>query len=559
MEAVVTPIIRFLQGPKQFFIAIFQRRYSWEKRHCERLLDDVMRIGESDEIRSHFLGSIVYMEPGAQNTGAVQKLLVIDGQQRLTTLSLLLSVLSRAIEEQDSDIGITPKKLCNYYLFNDEEDGKLRYKQLLTKRDKDTLIHLLENRDLIPPDPSPLLINNYRFFETQLKETDLKILYKGIEKLMIVDIALDRTEDNPQLIFESLNSTGLPLSQADLIRNYVLMGQEPGFQNKLYEEYWFPMEQGFGDQYTKRFDRFMRDYLTLKTAQIPTLKGVYNKFKAEYQFSAENSEKVEKRVKDISYYAKHYVNIALLQEKDLGLLECLEDLQEMSPEVANPFLLKVYDCYERGKIEKVEVIKTLRLIESYVFRRTVCGMSGKFLNHVFVSVLHEMDQGDENNYLKRLNDVFLHMEPHRRFPVDSEFKDSFKSQDIYNFAKRDYLLRKLENYGRKEPIEITNYTVEHVMPQNLNEAWEQELGEDFRRIHGIWQHKIGNLTLTGYNSELSNHPFERKREMLREGFRYSPLYLNRSLAHVEKWDEDAIIRRSNELAERACEIWIYPQ
>ena len=559
MEAVVTPIIRFLQGPKQFFIPIFQRRYSWEKRHCQRLWDDVMRIGKSDEIRSHFLGSIVYMEPGAQNTGAVQKLLVIDGQQRLTTLSLLLSALSRAIEESDSDISITPKKLSNYYLFNDEEEGELRYKQLLTKRDKDTLIYLLENRDLIPPDPSPFLVNNYRFFETQLKETDLKILYSGIEKLMIVDIALDRTEDNPQLIFESLNSTGLPLSQADLIRNYVLMGQEPDFQNRLYEKYWFPMEQGFGDQYTKRFDRFMRDYLTLKTAQIPSLKGVYNKFKEEYQFSAENSEEVEGRVKDIFYYAKHYINTALLQEKDPELLAGLTDIQELRADVVYPFLLEVYDYYAQGKIQKADVLETLQLVESYVFRRAICGMSANYLNHVFVSILSKMNKDNENNYLEVLNAAFLDLPPHRRYPSNLEFKTAFVSKDVYNFNRRDYLLRKLENYGRKEPVEIANYTVEHVMPQKLTNVWQQELGKNFQQIHGIWLHKIGNLTFTGYNPEYSNKSFKEKRDKPQTGFHHSPLYLNQSLARAEQWDEKAIITRGNELAERACEIWIYPE
>ena len=558
MEAIVTPIIRFLQGPKQFFIPIFQRRYSWEKRHCQRLWDDVMRIGKSDEIHSHFLGSIVYMEPGSQNIGAVQKLLVIDGQQRLTTLSLLLSALSRAVEEQDSNIGITPKKLSNYYLFNDEEDGELRYKQLLTKRDKDTLIHLLENRDLIPANPSPLLINNYRFFEANLKEADLKTLYAGIEKLMIVDIALDRTEDNPQLIFESLNSTGLRLSQADLIRNYVLMGLEPDFQNRLYEEYWFPMEQGFGDQYAKRFDRFMRDYLTLKTGQIPSLKSVYEKFKA-YCPSTENSEQLERIVKDISCYAEHYVNIALLEEKDPELLGCLADIQELRADVVYPFLLEVYDYYVRGKIQKVEVLKILRLVESYVFRRAVCGMSANYLNHVFVSILSKMNKDNGNNYLEVLNTAFLALPPHRRYPSNLEFKTAFISKDVYNFNRRDYLFRKLENYGRKEPIEVANYTIEHVMPRTLTEEWQQELGEDFRQTHDIWQHKIGNLTLTGYNSELSNRSFEKKRDMLQEGFRYSPLYLNQSLAYVEQWNEKTIISRSLELAERACDIWIYPE
>ena len=559
MEAIVTPILRFLQGPKQFFIPIFQRMYSWEEQHCQRLWDDILRIGENPDISSHFLGSIVYMEPGAQNTGAVQKLLVIDGQQRLTTLSLLLSALSRAIEEQDCDIGITPRRLSNYYLFNNEEEGELRYKQLLTKHDKETLIHLLENRELLPTDPSVSVVKNYRFFEAKLKQVDLKALYAGIEKLMIVDIALDRSEDNPQLIFESLNSTGLGLSQADLIRNYVLMGQEPNIQNSLYDRYWFLMEQRFGDQYRKRFDRFMRDYLTLKTEQIPKINSVYEKFKV-YLPSTEKSEKLTWHVENISRYASHYANIALLQEKDAELLECFEDLQELRAEVTYPFLLEVYDYYMQNKIEKVEVIQTLRLVESYVFRRAVCGMSSKFLNHIFVSILSKLNKDSENNYLEILNHEFSDLKSVRYYPRDFEFKTALISKDVYNFNRRNYLLRKLENYERKEPIEkIADYTIEHVMPQKLTDVWQQELGNDYQRIHGIWLHKIGNLTLTGYNSEYSNKSFKEKQAKPQTGFRYSPLYLNQSLAHVEQWNEDAIIKRSTELAEKACEIWVYPQ
>lgn len=558
MEAIVTPMLRFLQGPKQFFIPIFQRMYSWEEKHCQRLWDDILRIGENPDISSHFLGSIVYMEPGAQNTGAVQKLLVIDGQQRLTTLSLLLSALSREIEEQDSDIGITPKRLSSYYLFNNEEDGELRYKQLLTKHDKETLIHLLENKDLLPANPSVSVVKNYRFFEAKLKQVDLKSLYTGIQKLMIVDIALDRTEDNPQLIFESLNSTGLGLSQADLIRNYVLMGQEPDFQNSLYERYWFPMEQRFGDQYRKRFDRFVRDYLTLKTEQIPNISSVYEKFKV-YLPSTENPEKLARHVEDLSRYAGHYANIALPQEKDPELLECFEDLRELRAEVTYPFLLEVYDYYIQGKIEKSEVIQTLRLVESYIFRRAICEMSSNFLNQIFVSILSKLSKNGENNYLEILNHAFLDLQSTRYYPIDVEFKAAFVSKDIYNFNRRNYLLRKLENYERKELTEIANYTVEHVMPQTLTKVWQQELGEDFQRIHGIWLHKIGNLTLTGYNSEYSNKSFKEKRDKPQNGFRHSPIYLNQSLASAEQWGEKAIIARGNELAERACKIWIYPE
>ena len=560
MKATEIPILRFLQEPKQFFVPIFQRRYSWEEKNCQQLWNDVLRVGEDNKIKHHFLGSIVYMEQELQAIGTIPRYLVIDGQQRLTTLSLLLSALSRAIKEEDNNIGITPKKLSNYYLFNDQEEGELRYKQLLTQSDKETLIHLLEDRKLPLTSASPLLVESYEFFEKKFKEADLKTVYTGLQKLMIVSVALDRTVDNPQLIFESLNSTGISLSQADLIRNYVLMGQDIEFQKRLYEDYWFPMEKLFGKkEYTARFDRFMRDYLTLKMRQIPKLQNVYEAFKTQYPgYKIGNSVKLETIVKEISRHAKHFVDITLLKEKDPELRECLVDFVEMRAEIAYPFLLEVYDDYDKERIEKPDVIKILRLVESYVFRRSVCGIPTNVLNKLFATLMDE-NEVDKDRYLESLNNVFRKMQTYRRYPTDAEFKQAFDTKDVYNFTRRNYLLRKLENFGRREPVSVTDYTIEHVMPRTLTEAWQQELGEDFQRIHEVWLHKIGNLTLTGYNPDYSNFSFKKKRDMPEKGLRYSPLHLNQSFANMEQWGEAAIKRRTAELAEKACKIWIYPE
>ena len=255
MQASEANLLRFLDGKKQFQVPIFQRQYSWKKENCEQLWDDVLRVGENDDTPSHFLGSIVSMQHSIHHTSGVVQLHLIDGQQRLTTLALLLFALGRAIEARDLKIGIDRRRIENYYLFNADEDGELHYKQQLTKPDKETLNQLLEGRNL-PANSSPLLVENYRFFESQLKHADLQAVYKGIQKLVIVDISLRYNYDNPQLIFESLNSKGVKLSPADLMRNYVLMGQERDCQDKLYETYWYPMEQRFGKEYTKRFHLF---------------------------------------------------------------------------------------------------------------------------------------------------------------------------------------------------------------------------------------------------------------------------------------------------------------
>ena len=298
----------------------------------------------------------------------------------------------------------------------------------------------------------------------------------------------------------------------------------------------------------------------MKTRQIPKLSDIYKKFK-RYVETVQSSEKLEVQevVKEISRYSKHYCNIALLHEEDTKLKACLEDLHELKADTAYPFLLNVYDCYTEGKIEKSEVVRTLQLVESYIFRRAVCGFSNKFLNHIFVDILSETDTDDENNYLENLNEAFLALPNPRRYPRDREFNFYFRSKDMTNFSSLAYLLRKLENHERKEPIKIKGYTVEHVMPQTLSREWEQALGEDFRQLHEMWVNKIGNLTLTGRNSELSNRPFKEKRDMLQEGFRYSPLYLNQSLAQAEKWDHITIPARGSELAKKACEIWMRPE
>lgn len=562
MQATETSFLKFLRVPNQFRIPIFQRRYSWEEQHCEKLWQDVLRVGRDNEISSHFLGSIVYIEPGVQNVAAVSELLVIDGQQRLTTLSLLLLALRRAIEESGNEIGITPKQISNYYLFNADEEGELRYRQLLTDHDKDTLIHLLENREL-PPNASPRLVGNYRFFETKLQTTNLEEVYAGIQKLAIVDIALDRRYDDPQLIFESLNSTGLNLSQADLIRNYVLMGQELDFQNKLYNDYWRPMEQRFGDAYTKRFDSFVRDYLTLKRQQITNIDDVYETFKMHVPRQT-TPDALETIITEISRYSKHYVRIVLGKEKNTELRDCFADINTLEVTVAFPFLLEVYEDYTQGCIQKSEFIEILRLVESYVFRRAICDIPTNSLNRTFAGRL--MPKVNKSNYLKSLKKAFLDLSEQSssyRYPTDSEFKQEFLVKGVYNNLGRcRYLLRKLENHENKQPVHcIEDYTIEHVMPQNpdLSDEWKEELGENWQEVQEKYLHTIGNLTLTGYNPELSDHSFSEKKEHEPGGFRDSRLRLNDSLLRVQKWNEDAILARAKKLAEKALKIWIYPE
>lgn len=559
MKANEINFLKFLEPRNQFFVPIFQRRYSWEKKHCNQLWNDVLRIGQNDEILSYFLGSIVYMKDGEAPIGTVSRFLVIDGQQRLVTLSLLIRALGETIHEHCSKIGITQDQLSNFYLFNNMADGESRHKLLLTPSDKSTLIQLLNGRidcNEPPADASVRLLENYQFFKAQLNPNNLGAVYTGIQKLMIVGIILESPGDNPQLIFDSLNSTGLELSEADRIRNYVLMGQGTN-QNKLYNNYWSRIENRFGNEYANWFDLFIRDYLTLKTRQIPNINSVYDKFKA-YIPNTTNSEKLEKIIAKIAHYSKHYVKFALLRENDSDFRECFEDIDELEAGVARPFLLEVYEDHTQGKIEKTEVIEIFRLVESYVFRRAISGVPTNSLNKIFASLMREVDK---DKYLESLKAVFLRLIDNRRYPLDAEFKEKFILKDVYNFKRRNYLLRKLEEYEHKESINPNEYTVEHVMPQNpnLSDEWKKELGQNWQEVQEKYLHTIGNITLTRYNSELKDLPFMEKKERKPGGFRDSRLRLNDSLVQARKWDEANIRSRAEELAEKALKIWISPE
>ena len=282
MQAKSANLLTVIKGPKQFVIPIYQRTYSWLLPQCNKLFNDILKVSTDGAAQGHFIGSVVYFQENIHTVSDVPKLLVIDGQQRLTTVSLLIIALSEFIRDNDVDIDTNFTKLQNYYLLNPEEESELRYKLLLTKRDKETLINLIKGIEPVG-EYSLRLVENYRFFKGKISKENVKEVYNGVLRLFIVDVALEKDKDNPQLIFESMNSTGLDLSQADLIRNYILMGQDIKLQTELYEKYWFPMEQSYGNEYATKFDWFMRDYLSVKTGAIPRIDRVYEEFKTYVQ------------------------------------------------------------------------------------------------------------------------------------------------------------------------------------------------------------------------------------------------------------------------------------
>ena len=563
MNANEVNLLTLLDGTKQFILPIYQRRYSWERKHCQQLWDDIMNVGDNEAFSYHFFGSVISREEGI---AAKPQFFVIDGQQRLTTVSLLLSALGRAIEDNNAEIGTNRETIEDSYLFHPHQDGDWYYKLLLTKPDKNTLIQLLKDEE--NSDYGSLLVKNYHFFKRKLEPDNLETIYKGIQKLMIVNIVLKSDAGNPQLIFESLNSKGVQLSQADLIRNYVLMGQERDFQNKLYDTYWYPMEENFGTQ-TKRFNLFIRDYLTLKTGKIPGKNKVYEFFKKEYMPDIKQPQELKEIIDETERYSQHYVRIALRSETDPDFCACLEDLYTLDVEVSYPILLRIYEGYTQEQIEKAEVIEIFRLIKSYVLRRVICNLSTSSMGKNFAYIastansMFALPASTANNehfiYLKVLKTLFSKLDGVHRFPRDDEFKRGFLTREVYGlFRTRSYLLGKLENDGRKEPIHVKNYTIERVMPDKLTEEWEVELGENWGEDRERFLGTIGNLTLTEHNSELSNRSFKEKRDHKPGGYRDSSLYLNQSFAKAERWNADAIIERAKMLSEKACKIWSYP-
>ncbi|MEH1935383.1 MAG: DUF262 and DUF1524 domain-containing protein [Nostoc sp.] len=559
MKATETNFLKFLEGKHQFIIPIYQRTYCWTLKQCQQLWNDIVRTGSDEKASGHFIGSVVYIDRGLYHVTSVPQLLVIDGQQRLTTLSLLLAAFGKALEETEAKLETSRRKIESYYLFNKEEEGEEQYKLLLTQSDKDTFIRQIEDCEL-PATVSPRIKENYQFFENQIRkqEIDLNILYNGIKKLIIVDISLDRYRDDPQLIFESLNSTGLDLSQADMIRNYVLMGLEPKEQEQIYNSYWFPMEQSFDkNASTEQFDRFIRDYLTLKSpvGSIPNIRDVYRSFKVYVQ--AKKGTSIKDIVEDVYCYSKYFVKMAFEQEADLEIKQVLADINTLKVDVAYPFLLEVYDDYAQNILKREEFISILRMVEAYVFRRAVCGIPTNSMNKNFATISREIDR---ENYLESLQIALIRKGAYQRFPDDEEFRREFVVKDIYKFRNRNYLFRKLENYQRKELVNIEEYTVEHIIPQNLKLSleWQADLGEDWKEIQAKYLHTIGNLTLTGYNPELSDRPFIEKRDMQNGGFADSPLRLNQGLRNLKHWNEIEINKRAVLLANNAVKIWSFP-
>ena len=554
MDARKGNIYEILNGNKQFLIPVYQRFYSWDIDQCKRLWNDIVEMQRKGKV-GHFIGSIVNIAEQEMPTG-VQKYMIIDGQQRMTTLTLLLLALRDYAIMNPSDTTINARRIDNMLLKNEYESGDERYKLLLTETDRDILISLVEKKP-IAEDTRSRLIENYNFFAGKLADKEIQPaeVYESIGKLQIVNITLDRAVDDAQAIFESLNSTGKELSESDLIRNYVLMGLEPSEQTYVYEHPWRPMEQLFiYETQGTVMDAFFRHYLTMKLSRIPKQGRVYEEFKL-YHLNCEFGT-IRELCQDLLEYAKYYTNIVFKRNIDTDLKKLYEDIIDLRMEVSYPFLLKIHhDCVE-GLITSDELKKILKLCISYVLRRAICEIPTNSMNKTFATLKNYIRPDD---YMNSVKAFFVMQDTYKEFPDNDKFEGAFESRDIYNMRARNYILSRLENFENKAPIIIENYTVEHIMPQNknLSSEWQVDLGAEWQEVQKKYLHTIGNLTLTAYNSEMSDRPFLEKMDMP-GGFKESALRLNKYVVLQNKWNEKHIQERANELAKKAESIWPYP-
>ncbi|GAA0516027.1 DUF262 and DUF1524 domain-containing protein [Deinococcus depolymerans] len=575
MIAEQARLAELLHGSKQFEVPLYQRPYSWGTSEREQFWRDILRIGQDARSTMHFTGSVVFMERTGSMAGNLKRARLIDGQQRLTTLTLLMLAVSERLA-RDGELAVPldgtsdmqqigASDVREDYLFNKRLTGDSRYKLLPTHSDRDTLKALMESGQ-VPLNESKAILAGVAFFREKLADPalDLRVVLRGVHKLQVVTVALEEGRDDPQLIFESLNSTGKDLTQADLIRNNVLMGLRPEEQDELSRDFWVPMELRFASLDGVTFDRFMRDYLTLRTRSIPNEQEVYAAFKA-FRAARPEGENVQVLVADVARLAKLYMGIVHPEQlADEKVRLAMEDLLALRVGVVSPFLLEVLEDHALGRLTDADLERVLRLLESFLLRRAVLGERTAPLNRFFAALGRELEKAE---YVRSLERALVRFQDRDQdgFPSDEAFVAALKTASIYRMNVCKPLLVRLERgHSPKEAFENDTLTIEHVMPQNnkadsLSGAWQTMLGSDWPEVQRRLVHTLGNLTLTGYNSELGDRPFVEKQSLpAPKGYRHSRMLMTRKLADLPEWNEARIQARAEELAQQALSLWSFP-
>ncbi len=568
MRGMQNNLVKLMDGPdKRFVIPFFQRKYDWKKVNCEKLYDDLIKTVRHNRSH-HFFGSVVSHSERMRVNGKDEYLL-IDGQQRITTISLLMLAMSNLLKEGK----VTSKKpmladrIYESYLVDRYEFGDSRIKLVQVKGDREAYHKLFGDRNGYVKQ-SDLTIN-YEYFYERIQKNEITIdeLYTAISTIQIIDVTTD-ADDDPQLIFESLNSTGVALSDGDKIRNFVLMGLSREKQEGYYEKYWEPIEKAVGSDVTM----FVRDYLSVKNQSIPAKKDIYETFKNYAQMDSETL------LRDILKYAGFYE--VLLTGKSSYGIDISKDIQgtikrlnRLGTTVTRPFLMEVLRLYGDGEIEISEVSEIFSTVENYIARRIICEVPTNALNKIFVTLHKDIVRYDGScaGYVEKMKFILLSKRESGRYPDDDEFLRALSNKNIYNMNSKNrvYVMERFENFGTREVkdvyagVEDGTYSIEHIMPQHLTPDWIDALGPDYAKIHSTWLHRLANLTLTAYNSKYSNESFLSKKNLVDKekgigiGFANSGLRVNSWIAQRDKWTEDELVDRNQYLLDLAKRIWPY--
>lgn len=551
-------LIEYMQGSmKRFIIPVYQRNYDWKTENCKQLYDDLVKVVKANR-KSHFFGSIVSVyNPSGHN----MEYLVIDGQQRLTTVSLLFlamyNLMSKGIIEPSNPY--LGKQIYEDFLVDKYQPKETRIKLKPVKNDQTAFGKLFddENDYIIGSN----LTANYNYFYERIQKREITIdqLFDAIFKLEIINIELN-SEDDPQLIFESLNSTGLDLSEGDKIRNFILMGLPANLQDEYYEKYWNKIEE------CTKYDvsSYIRDYLSVKQQAIPSQKRIYANFKDFLEFSNIQTEDL---LEEILAYANRYKVLLNGGTNSKFLNACIYRLNRLESTVTRPFFLEVLRMYDENKLDISQVTEIFLTTENYLFRRTICDLPTNALNKIFLMLHREIVRydGSEDNYVEKFKYALLSKKERARFPRNEEFSTAFTERQIYlmNSKNKIYILERLENFGTAEDKDVYRhcdegiYSIEHIMPQHLTPTWVSDLGEDYEQIHELWLHRIANLTLTAYNSKYSNSSFAEKKSM-ENGFDDSGIRMNTYISKKDKWTLAELEERNDYLIGRSLVIWEIP-
>lgn len=542
---------------KRFVIPVYQRNYDWKTENCKQLYDDLVKVVKKHR-NSHFFGSIVssYLP-----NGRYTEYLVIDGQQRLTTVSLLLLAMYNLIKEGKAhpQTETMAQEILEDYLVDKHQPWETRIKLKPVKNDRAAFGKLFDANE--KNDKNSNLTFNYEYFYNRIQKEEISIeeLYDALFALEIINIELT-SDDDPQLIFESLNSTGVALSEGDKIRNFILMGLPSMLQNIYYEKYWNKIEL------CTRYDvsSFVRDYLSVKQQAIPSMNRVYVTFKA---YVDDNGCETEPLLKELLEYAQWYEILLKGSIPDKQLGACILRLNRLETTVTRPFFMEVLRLHDKEKLSIKDMRDIFLFTENYLFRRTICDLPTNTLNKIFLMLHREIVRydGTTDNYVEKFKYALLSKGERGRFPNDIEFEEAFSARQVYlmNSKNKVYILERFENYGTIEDKDVYRhcddgeYSIEHIMPQHLTPSWIKALGSDYEQIHETWLHRIANLTLTGYNSKYSNSDFLDKRDM-KNGFNESGLRLNYWVSQQKKWTLVELEQRNALLMGKAMEIWAMP-